>query len=258
MINPTRRSPLRWLLIGLVTVVGLVGCKNMETGEVQVGLSPSPQFFSTHQPINTQTTTPTVTPTITPSPSPTLFIPAPLFDKNIDIWAGPVDVPLKINIPSLNIDIPVIGVGLTPWKVMDAPTSSLGSPFWHSAFWYRGGGIPGDVGTATIAGHITDPLGKPGAFRYLQDLHVGDEIIIHDNRTSLDIKFVVDEVRIITLAESKDPELLKLIYGEGPVNGTGPQPSSDGLSHLVLITCATDFTTGRFDNRTVIFATRVK
>lgn len=235
-----------------------MGCVNKETGEASYGLTPSPIFISTGRLtlIAPQAVTPTATVTITSTA--TLFVPAPLFDPKLDIKAGPVDVPLELLIPSIHVNVPVIGVGLTQWNVMDAPMGSVGSSFWHSAFWYRGSGIPGEVGTATIAGHITDPLGKPGAFRYLQDLPVGAVIIIHDKRSSIDIRFRIDDVRTITPEESSDPAILTLVFGAGPIAGTGPQPSLDGLSHLSLITCATNITTGNFDDRTLIFATRIK
>ena len=252
-ISP-RRSPLRWLLIILVLVAWLVGCSKMETGRVLIEPTPSPMLLATIKPIATPTVTPTTRPTI--SPTPTLFVPGPLFDAGLDIKAGPVDVPLELQIPSLDIKLPVIGVGLNALNVMDAPISSAGSPFWHSAFWYRGSSIPGEVGTAVFAGHITDPLGKPGAFRYLQDVQSGDLIIIHDNRTSFDIRFIVDEVEAISEEDSTDPAVLTRIFGAGLVDGTGPQPSLDGLSHLTLITCATNSFTGNFDDRTVVYATR--
>lgn len=258
MSHPTRRSLLKFLWIVLVIAAGFVGCVNKETGEASYGLTPSPILISTGRLtlIAPQTVTPTATLTITPTA--TLFVPAHLFDPKLDIKAGPVDVPLDLLIPSIHVNVPVIGVGLTKWNVMDAPMGSVGSSFWHSAFWYRGSGIPGEVGTATIAGHITDPLGKPGAFRYLQDLPVGAVIIIHDNRSSIDIRFRIDDVQTITLEESTDPAMLTLVFGAGPIAGTGPQPSLDGLAHLTLITCATNFITGNFDNRTLVFATRIK
>jgi sortase (surface protein transpeptidase) len=260
MSNSTRRSLLKFFLTVLVIVAGLVGCGNKETGEVQVGLTPSPIFNSPFKLdlIAPQNPSPSPSATLTIAPTATLFVPASLFDAELDIMEGPVDVPLELQIPSINVDVPVIGVGLTQWNVMDAPTSSLGSPYWHSAFWYRGSSIPGDIGTATFAGHITDPLGKPGAFRYLQDLQVGALVIIQDNRNSIEIRFIVDEVMIVTKQEFTDPALLTLVYGAGPVAGTGPQPSLDGLSHLTLITCAANLITGNFDDRTVIFATRAK
>jgi hypothetical protein len=254
---PHRRLP-RFLLTVLVIAAGLVGCGIKETGEAVSGPGPSLMLSSTIQPFITQTTTPTVTPTNSPTPTPTLFVPAQLFDESLDIWAGPVDVPLQLQIPALKVDAPVLGVGLTAWNVMDAPISSAGSPFWHSAFWFRGSSIPGEVGTATIAGHITDPHGKPGTFRYISDLKIGDLIIVHDNRTSIDILFTVNEVKTITPKESSDPAVLTLIYGAGPVAGYGPQPSLDGLAHLTLITCATNSVTLQFDDRTVVLATRTK
>ncbi len=225
---------------------------------MQVGPIPSPTFISTLDPafFMTQTLSPTATRTITPTA--TLFVPAALFDASLDIKAGPVDVPLELQIPSLKVNIPVIGVGITSWNVMDAPIGSVGSSFWHSAFWYRGSGIPGEVGTATIAGHITDPLGKPGAFRYLSDLDVGDVIIIHDKRNSLDVRFIVYEVRTITPEQFTDPAILTLVFGAGPVAGFAPQPSLDGLAHLALITCAPDKTTFEFDDRTLIMAKRIQ
>ncbi|HKZ43568.1 MAG TPA: class F sortase [Anaerolineales bacterium] len=257
MRSSTRRNLLKYLLIILVIAAELVGCGNKETGEVFGGLIPSPNFNSTLTPNRTATRTYPPTTTQTIPPTTTIFVPGPLFDANLDIKAGPVDVPLQLLIPSLNINIPVMGVGLTPWNVMDAPTGSVGSSFWYMAFWYRGSSIPGEVGTATIAGHITDPLGKPGAFRYLSNLKADDVIIIHDNITSIDMLFIVDEVRTITFKESSDPAILTLIFGAGPIAGKEPQPSLDGKAHLTLITCSPNKVTFEFDERTLIFATRI-
>ena len=50
--------------------------------------------------------------------------------------------------------------------------------------------------------------------------------------------------------------MLTRIYGAGPVAGTRPQPSADGLAHLTLITCAGTFRNGTHDHRLVVFATR--
>jgi hypothetical protein len=261
MSNSTRRSPLRFLLTVMVLAAWFVGSGNRETGEAQFGPTPSPRLTATVQLSNihavTLVGTPTSTPSPTPMPTPTLFIPAPLFDASLDIWASPVDIPLELEIPALEINAPVVGVGLTSWNVMDAPESSVNSPLWQTAFWYRGSSIPGEVGTATIGGHITDPLGKPGVFRYLSNLNVGDVIIIHDKRNSLDVRFIVNEVKVISVKEALEPEIMALIYGGGPVVGDLPQPSLDGLAHLTLITCATNRVTRHFDDRTLIFATRL-
>ena len=152
----------------------------------------------------------------------------------------------------------MLGVGLTSDNEMDAPKGPIGDPVWHTAFWYRGSGLPGESGTATIAGHVNDPLGRDEIFAHLQDLQPGDLIIIHYTRSNIDITFTVDQVKVYSLQESSDPAVLALIYGTGPVSGTAPQPSLDGLSHLTLITCAGNIVNGQFDHHVVVYATRSK
>jgi sortase (surface protein transpeptidase) len=185
-----------------------------------------------------------------------LSIIAPLISPNLDLFAGPVAVPLELRIPSVHIAAPVLAVGLTPKNVMDAPTGRLNDPVWQKAFWYRGSGLPGDSGTATFAGHIDDGRGRPAVFAHLMDLQPGDLIIIRDLRTNLDINFTVISTTIYSRQQSSDPQILAQIYGAGPVAGDRPQPAADGLSHLTLITCAGDFIGGSFDHRLVVYATR--
>lgn len=194
--------------------------------------------------------------TLLPTPTPTLFDLESVIDSRLDLRAGPVDMPLELQIPSLNVNAPVLAVGLTADNVMDSPKGSIGAPVWNSAFWYRGGGVPGDIGTATIAGHVNDPLGEPMIFAHLDDLQPGDLIIIHLKHTNKDIRFIVDQVAVYSIQESSDPTVLTQIYGAGPVAGTAPQPAPDGLSHLTLITCAGYIINGQFDHHMVVYTTR--
>ena len=189
-------------------------------------------------------------------PTPTLFVFGSFIESNLDLWAEPEPVPLELEIPSLEVSAPVIAVGLTPENIMDSPRGPIGDPIWDTAYWYRGGGIPGDVGTATIAGHVNDPLGDPVIFARLEDLQPGDLVIIRLKYTSIEIHFIVDQVTVYSVQESSDPAVLAQIYGAGPVAGIGPQPSPDGLSHLTLITCAGDIVNGEFDHHTVVYTTR--
>jgi len=190
--------------------------------------------------------------------TPTLFVLGPLVEENLDLRAAPESVPLELQIPALKLIAPVVAVGLNAKNVMDAPKGDIGDPIWHTAFWYRGGGLPGSVGTATIAGHVNDPLGRSEIFANLQDLRPGDEIIIHLKLTTMNIRFSVDEVKNYSLKESSDPHVLERIYGAGPVTGVGPLPAPDGLAHLTLITCAGYIVNGEFDHHTVVYATRIK
>jgi hypothetical protein len=195
-----------------------------------------------------------------PTAPPAAAVPAtmagPLVPAGMDIHAGPIPVPLQLWIPTLAVRAPVLGVGITAHGAMDAPQGAPGNPIWEEAFWYRGGGIPGDDGTATIAGHVDDTLGRPALFAHIRDLHAGDPIVIHDTRSGLDIRFTVREVATYSVQQASQPAVLAAIYGAGPVAGTGPQPAPDGLAHLTLVTCAGDFVHGSYDHRVVVDAQR--
>ncbi|MDP2965378.1 MAG: class F sortase [Pelolinea sp.] len=238
----TRRNSLGWLVTLLVIAAVLAGCGNKETGEALAeplpSVMPSPLVHTTVQ--------------LTPTP----FVLGPLFDPDLDLWAGPVDVPLELQIPSLKVDAPVLGVGLTSENEMDTPRGPIGDSIWHTAFWYRGSGIPGEPGTATFAGHVNDPLGLPGTFGYLQKLNPGDLITVHVKNTTIDIRFSVDQVKVYSIQESSDPAVLAQVFGAGPVSGTGPQPALDGLSHITLVTCTGYIINGEYDRFTVVYATR--
>jgi sortase (surface protein transpeptidase) len=196
-----------------------------------------------------------------PSPAPPAqstdqVVSPPLIDPGLDLRAGPVDVPLQLRIPSLRISAPVLGVGITPTNEMDTPKGSANDPVWHKVFWYRGGGIPGDAGTATIAGHVDDVLGRAAIFAHLKDLRPGDPIIVLDTLTGKTLDFVVTQTATYSIRQTLDPAVLAQIYGPGPVAGAGPQPSADGLSHLTLITCTGHWVnqSGMYDHRLAVYA----
>jgi hypothetical protein len=189
-------------------------------------------------------------------PAPPLLA-RPLVPAGLGLHAGPTPVPLDLTLPSLQVSGAMLGVGLTAGDAMDAPEGPLGDPVWQQAFWYRGGSIPGDVGTATVAGHVDDVLGRPALFAQLGDLHPGDPVVVHDTRSGTDVRFAVDQVATYSVQQASQPAILASIYGAGPVAGTGPQPAPDGLAHLTLVTCAGDFVHGAYDHRVVVYTRRV-
>ena len=141
---------------------------------------------------------------------------------------------------------------------MDAPKGAIDDPVWQKVFWYRDSGIPGDSGTATFAGHVNDALGRPAVFARINELRPGDQIVVHDTRSGRDVLFLVTETKIYSVQEAADPTVLTRVYGTGPVTGRGPQPASDGLAHLTLVTCSGDFVAGSYDLRVVVYATHSK
>lgn len=258
----TRLRMLGCLSSLLIIAMMLSACKNKETAEAihtpipSLLASPLLPSLSMPSPVVQLMAHPTVPPTSIPTPTPVVL--EPLFDEQLDIMDGPVEVPLVLEIPALKVNAPVLGVGLTSSNEMDAPKGPIDDPVWHSSFWYRGSGLPGESGTATIAGHLSDSLGRDEIFVHLEDLQPGDSIIIHYTKQNLDFTFTVDQVAIYSLEESSDPAMLEKIFGIGPVTGKPAQPSSDGISRLTLITCIGGVVNGRFDHHVVVFATLKK
>ena len=229
------RRPLAWagsrLTLLLVVTVVLAGC-----GATQRETASRPL--------------PPMTPTA-------LAVPAALTDEGLDMRAGPGAVPLELQLPSLDVVASVVGVGITPKNVMDAPMGPAGDPVWQQAFWYRGSAVPGALSTALIAGHVGGPGGSSAVFAHLDRLRPGDPVVVRDTRTAVDVRFSVTESKSYSLDEAAEPAVLTQIYGAGPVAGTWPQPSADGLAHLTLITCAGTFRDGTHDHRLVVYATRI-
>jgi len=191
--------------------------------------------------------------------APALPVPAPLFARGLDIRSGPVPVAIRLGIPTIGVDATVLGVGVLANDVMDAPEGPIDDPVWQQAFWYRGSAVPGVLSTAVIAGHVNGPRGTQGVFGHIDQLRPGDPIVVHDPRRGLDVRFVVTRSVDFTLAQTTDKDVLRQIYGVGPVAGTTPQASADHLAHLTLVTCAGDFDTrlGTHDHRLAVFAVRV-
>jgi sortase (surface protein transpeptidase) len=108
-----------------------------------------------------------------------------------------------------------------------------------------------------MAGHVNDPLGRPGVFARLGELGPGDEITVHDTRNGSEVRFAVTTAHSYTLAEAAEPAVLRTMYGAGPVEGRWPTRSEDDLAHLVLVTCAGTYRGTTHDQRLVVQAVRV-
>jgi hypothetical protein len=189
-----------------------------------------------------------------PNPAPSTG-PRALIEPGLGLRAGPVALPLEVQIPRLMLTAGVVGVGITDHDAMDAPMGPPGDPVWHQVFWYRGSAIPGARSTAVIAGHV-DGGEAPAAFAHLDQLQPGDPIFVHDTRDGSTMRFTVRGSQSIPLDETTGAAALARIYGVGPVAGTRPQASIDGLAHLTLITCSGTFRDGTHDHRFVVDAIR--
>ena len=142
-------------------------------------------------------------------------------------------LPVRLKIPEINIDAAIEYVGITTQGIMGAPSEPT------STAWFDLGPLPGQIGSAVIAGHEGWKNGIAAVFDDLYKLKVGDKIYVEDEHGTT-ITFVVQKLR------TYDP------------NGDASNVfiSSDGKAHLNLITCEGTWnaTQKSYSNRLVIFA----
>ncbi|MBA3926842.1 class F sortase [Listeria rustica] len=82
-------------------------------------------------------------------------------------------IPVRIKIPAIQVDAPVIQVGKTTNGQMEVPNNTV------ETGWYNPGYKPGSLGNAVIAGHVDSKKGA-AVFFYLKELQAGDEILLAD------------------------------------------------------------------------------
>ncbi len=141
-------------------------------------------------------------------------------------------LPIRLQIPKLQLDTRVLNVGLTKDGSMNMPSSMT------EAGWYKYGALPGNTGTAVIGGHLYGFHGIPGVFSKLNKLVPGDTITVTESN-GLAVSFVVRETRSYPQTD-RPAEVF----------------NSPSGSHLNLITCAGawDSQEQRFAQRFVVFA----
>jgi hypothetical protein len=79
--------------------------------------------------------------------------------------------PVRIRIDALEVDVPIVPVGLREDRQMEVPDDA------HEIGWYYPGVRPGEKGSAVLAGHVDSKEG-PGAFWGLRDLALDDVVTI--------------------------------------------------------------------------------
>jgi len=146
----------------------------------------------------------------------------------------PAPAEMRVVIPAIGVNAPVISLGLNPDRTLQVPDSGV------EAGWWSGGTRPGRAGPAVIVGHI-NWAGRPGVFGHLNRLSSGDLIVIHG--FGLPIRYRV----WVSGTYPKAGFPTGLVYGGTP------------RSTLRLITCAGRFdpTTGHYTDNLIVLARRV-
>ncbi|MEU3030981.1 class F sortase [Streptomyces incarnatus] len=147
----------------------------------------------------------------------------------------PPSPPLRIRIPAIRVNAPLMGLALTPSGSLDVPPAQNK----NLAGWYEAGTAPGERGTAIVAGHVDNTEG-PAVFYDLGALKRGARIEV-DRRDGTVAEFTVDAVEVYAASDFPDqkvygaatrPELRVITCGGGYSKTTGYQGNVVVFAHL--------------------------
>lgn len=139
--------------------------------------------------------------------------------------------PIRLLIPSINVDAKIQNVGVTLKGEMEVPSNAI------DVGWFMIGVRPGEMGSAVIAGHIDGKDGGAGVFANLYKLKEGDRLYVEDDKGT-STAFVVREKRVF------DPGYADEVFSR-----------NDGV-YLNLVTCdgLWDGAKKSYSKRLVVFA----
>ena len=140
--------------------------------------------------------------------------------------------PVRVQIPSIGVDAPLISLGLDSTGALEVPDR------FDLAGWWAGGARPGERGPAVIVGHVDSRTG-PAVFFRLRDLRRGDAVVVrrHDGTS---VRFIVRSSE----RYAKDRFPTARVYG------------ATRAPELRLITCSGTFdrSSGHYLDNTVVYA----
>ena len=142
--------------------------------------------------------------------------------------------PVKIRIPGIGVDAPVMKVGRDADGTVQVPPLAE-----HNLTgWYQYGPSPGQRGPAVILGHVDSTTGI-SVFYYLKNMHAGDKVLVTlaDGKVAA---FAVDGLQKV----AKDAFPTASVYGKA------------GYPSLRLITCGGPFdqATGHYVDNVIVYA----
>ncbi len=143
--------------------------------------------------------------------------------------------PVRVQLPSIGVDAPVVPLGLDAAGALEAPDGMA------ETGWWTGGPEPGEAGPAVVAGHVDSREGAAVFFR-LGELRTGDTVTVVRADGS-QVEFVVERLE----RHPKDEFPTDAVYGDTP----GPT--------LRLITCGGDFdrSSGHYLDNVIAYAAPV-
>jgi LPXTG-site transpeptidase (sortase) family protein len=137
-----------------------------------------------------------------------------------EIYTHPIDNPVRIVIPSIDVDVPIVHVGLKEEGIIETPT-------FGNAAWFRLGPSPGESGPSVIIGHVSGKKGKDVFYR-LGELTTGSVFSVYNENGDKAV-FVVDSAETLLKTELPTEKIWPSTY----------------MPLLTLITCG-----GEYDKET--------
>lgn len=117
----------------------------------------------------------------------------------------------RLSIPSLKIKTKIQSVGITKNGNMSTPNNYVDVGL------YKYGTMPGEKGSAVIAGHVDNGLGLKAVFGNLKNIKMGDDIYV-EMEENVKIHFIVKSIsiydfnaRVDEVFNQNDDSYLKLI-----------------------------------------------
>lgn len=173
------------------------------------------------------------------TPTPILEIPTTVSSGVIGSKRVPPksELPDRLIIPSLEINANVQYTGVNSKGNMGTPNN------FTDVAWFKPGTVPGEEGSAVMAGHVDNGLALDGVFKHLEDIEVGDKIdVVRNDKVVLHFQVV----RVTSYPYDQVPA--EEIFG-----------SKEG-KFLNLITCVGDWVPGEktYDRRLVVYSKLVE
>ncbi|WP_328400849.1 class F sortase [Streptomyces sp. NBC_00390] len=148
----------------------------------------------------------------------------------------PPSAPLRLRIPEIDVDAPVMRLGLNRNGSLAVPPAENR----NLAGWYEDGTAPGAKGTAIMAGHVDNAKG-PAVLYNLGALKKGHRIEVarRDGRTAV---FTIDAIEVYeadafpderVYGPSARAELRLITCGGGFTKGTGYRGNVVAYGHLI-------------------------
>ncbi|MFI6733554.1 class F sortase [Nonomuraea sp. NPDC050451] len=157
------------------------------------------------------------------------------FGKSMQTGTTPTAsiVPESIDIPSIDVDAPLMKLGLSKDGEVELPPYEKPKV----AGWYTGSAVPGEKGASVIIGHV-DTKTAPAVFYKLRQLRKGETVKVERSDGKV-VSFKVDHVEQV----HKDSFPTRRVYLE------------DGLK---LVTCGGkfDYATGEYLDNIIVYASR--